>query len=585
MAITLRGSTTSGSGDTFTSSKTTAVPTGSAIDDVAVLTGDVWTAGATPTVTWPSGFTEITAAHTTAATGDGTQHTFAAWKRLTAADSGNYSVSFSATVWNNVQCSTWIGCLASGDPVEAVNTNSGTSGTTIATTAVTVATLALLLHFSTTYQAVTATPPVGWTELQDSSVNHLNYQVAALTGTYTATGGTYSASSPQCVALIAIKPATSGTAMNLSAAAGSGAAQSLSLAKALSLGAAAGTGTPQAVAMAKALSLDQAAGSGAPQPMSFTKAPILGPAAGSGAAQAMGLTGAVTMPLGSATGTGAPQPMSFTKGLTLGPAAGSGAPRALTLSKALGLQNAAGSGAAQSAGFTAAGSMPFGTATGTGTPQPMSFSKAWVLSPATGSGAVQAVTFSKSLQFGPAAGSGAVLELSSSKLLTLDFVAGTGTSYPMIFAPLVGPIDDDLGPWLTLGDLMDARATHEQIMLDVISVRHPGMIEAAFDPDLGYAPATQQPSYYTGKATVQARQISAGVLNPAGLGTLTQLGYAVHGPVGSTFDQVAPGDIIVVTDSADPLHAGKEIVVKNVESSSFVTARRVVCVDYQPTSP
>lgn len=389
-------------------------------------------------------------------------------------------------------------------------------------------------------------------------------------------------------------------------AAGSGAAQSLGLTKVPALGPATGTGTAQALATSKAVTLDVATGTGTPQPMSFTKAPVLGPATGSGAAQPAGFTSALTMALDTATGTGTPQPMSFTKALALDVASGSGAPaaivaskslamgtaadagspQALALSKALGLQNAAGTGAAQAAGFTAAGSMPFGTATGVGTPQPMSFSKALALSPVTGSGAVQPLAFSKGLELGPAAGSGSVLELSSSKLLTFDFVAGAGTSYPMIFAPLVGPIDDDLGPWLTLGDLMDARATHEQIMLDVISVRHPGMIEGAFDPDLGYAPATQKPSYYTGKATVQARQISAGVLNPAGgLGTLTQLGYAVHGPVGSTFDQVAPGDIIVVTDSADPLHAGREIVVKNVESSSFVTARRVVCVDYQPSTP
>lgn len=143
----------------------------------------------------------------------------------------------------------------------------------------------------------------------------------------------------------------------------------------------------------------------------------------------------------------------------------------------------------------------------------------------------------------------------------------------------------DLGPWLTLGDLMEARATHELIMIDTIGVRHPGMTEGAFDPDLGYAPATPQPEYYHGKATVQARQISSGLVNPAGLGTLTQLGYAVHGPVGSAIDNAAPDDVITVYDSADPRHTGLKLVVRNVESSSFATARRLVCTLYEVSTP
>lgn len=143
----------------------------------------------------------------------------------------------------------------------------------------------------------------------------------------------------------------------------------------------------------------------------------------------------------------------------------------------------------------------------------------------------------------------------------------------------------DLGPWLTLGDLMEARATHELIMIDTIGVRHPGMTEGAFDPDLGYAPAEPQPEYYHGKATVQARQISSGLVNPAGLGTLTQLGYAVHGPVGSAIDNAAPDDVITVYDSADPRHTGLKLVVRNVESSSFATARRLVCTLYETSTP
>lgn len=291
--------------------------------------------------------------------------------------------------------------------------------------------------------------------------------------------------------------APTGVAMNMGAAAGSGAAQALSLAKDLTLdvaagsgaaqaagftkvpalGAAAGTGTVQALSASKALTLDAAPGTGTPQAMSFSKALALsaaagssaaqalapgktldlGPATGAGAAQVAAFTGAGALTMDTATGIGTPQAMSFTKALTLGAAAGSGTPatiapsksltldaaagagtpQALAPGKALGLQNATGSGAAQVATFTAAGSLTMGTAAGTGAPQAMTFSKALALSLAAGSGAVQALAFTKALGLGAATGVGSPRALSNGKGLLLGAAAGLGTPLAL---ELTGPL-------------------------------------------------------------------------------------------------------------------------------------------------
>lgn len=217
MAATLVGSSQSGSSDTLSSSKTTAVPTGSAIDDLAELEVDVWTSSASAVgVTWPAGFIEVTGGHTSVGTGDGTQHIFRAYKQLTAADTGTYNVGFtlagsSASVWNLVHCTTHRGLLASGDPIDGTpSTATAASGTSIPSTSATTSTQGVIIHSSATYQGVTATPPTNWTELQDSTTLHTNNRILSGTGSFTASGGTVSASSPMVVSLVAYKLAGGG---------------------------------------------------------------------------------------------------------------------------------------------------------------------------------------------------------------------------------------------------------------------------------------------------------------------------------------------------------------------------------------
>lgn len=210
VAIAVRSTSTSGTADTNVSSKTVPVPTGAAIDDIAVVIVDQWTSATERTATI-TGFTEITAAHATRTTTGtaGTQTIRMFWKRLTAADTGNYTVTFSGTTWNMAHCVMLSGGLTSGDPIEAVNTASGTSGYPSAS--VTVGTLAALINSAVTFNAITTTPPTNFTEQQDTNVLHTNTRVLTGTGSFTASGGTSGETDTVVVAMIAVQPASSGT--------------------------------------------------------------------------------------------------------------------------------------------------------------------------------------------------------------------------------------------------------------------------------------------------------------------------------------------------------------------------------------
>jgi len=206
MAIALRGTpTTSGTADTNTSTQTVAVPTGAAINDIAVLTVEQWTSATERTAT-ATGFTEINGAHGTRTTVGtaGIQTVRMFWKRLTAADTGNYTVTFSGTTWNMCHCVMLSGGLLSGDPIEASTTANAASG--YPTTSFTVATLAALINCAGTFNAGTTTPPTGFTEQQDTNVLHTNTRILGSTGSITASGGTATETDTIVVSMIAVKP-------------------------------------------------------------------------------------------------------------------------------------------------------------------------------------------------------------------------------------------------------------------------------------------------------------------------------------------------------------------------------------------
>ena len=112
-----------------------AVPAGSALGDIAVLSVTTDGTGATPG--WPTGFTELF--HQSLSGPDG-QSVACAWKRLAAADSGNYSVTGMHTFAWGIVCTTFSGRDGTAPPVMstlATSTASNASPVSLASNAVT----------------------------------------------------------------------------------------------------------------------------------------------------------------------------------------------------------------------------------------------------------------------------------------------------------------------------------------------------------------------------------------------------------------------------------------------------------------
>lgn len=114
------------------SSGTVPVPSGAAINDIAIVVVSVDALGP-ETFTWDTGFTQLY--NTSIAAPDG--HTFgAAWKRLTAADTGNYSQSWTDTKDYLIQCFLFSGRDTTNPPVAStIATNTSSNPTPITVTA------------------------------------------------------------------------------------------------------------------------------------------------------------------------------------------------------------------------------------------------------------------------------------------------------------------------------------------------------------------------------------------------------------------------------------------------------------------
>lgn len=119
--------------DTTHTTATPAIPAGTAVNHIAVVT--IYKEN-TAAVTAPSGFTLVT--NTPISTTAPTHHSVY-WKRLTAADTGTYSFSWTGGAWREASCSIFSGCITTGTPTEihsanfsntAVTTTPAVSGTT-----------------------------------------------------------------------------------------------------------------------------------------------------------------------------------------------------------------------------------------------------------------------------------------------------------------------------------------------------------------------------------------------------------------------------------------------------------------------
>lgn len=207
MAVGFRSSSRTGQSDAFVTTLNIPVPSGAAVDDIAVLGIEQWESG-NPTITYPAGFTQFINLVS------GSQKLKAAWKRLTAADSGNYTCTWTGSQWSIGEAILITGAITSGSPIDATNTATATS-TTIPTTTITAADLDFLLHLVANENSATKSPPTNYTETQDSDYLAMNYRIPGTSGSQSAANGTTSTSTLILAALIGILPASGAGAQNI----------------------------------------------------------------------------------------------------------------------------------------------------------------------------------------------------------------------------------------------------------------------------------------------------------------------------------------------------------------------------------
>lgn len=135
---------------------------------------------------------------------------------------------------------------------------------------------------------------------------------------------------------------------------------------------------------------------------------------------------------------------------------------------------------------------------------------------------------------------------------------------------------------LTDTELADCRALQAEGMPDVCTIRRPGGTRGAFDPATGTYDTVPYDPYYpatgdTGICRVQSAGDSLAAETVAADQQVTTHVCVVAVPYSVTDVQV--GDIIKVTTSNDPRWAGREFKVGDIQGSSFVTARRLLCSD------
>lgn len=128
---------------------------------------------------------------------------------------------------------------------------------------------------------------------------------------------------------------------------------------------------------------------------------------------------------------------------------------------------------------------------------------------------------------------------------------------------------------LSAAELAWCRETHALAMPDVCEIRHPGGAAGAFNPDTGSTPTTPNQPFYDGACAAQddpaaARELLVAEQEVALGVTVVRVPWDVT--------EVAEGDLVTVTVSADPVLAGRgEMTVQKVQASSFATARRLIC--------
>lgn len=203
MAVSYIDSTTTGNA-TLTASRAVPVPVGTAVDDVVVVRLSRWEAF-NPAVTKPDASWIL---RTQAVNGSGHLDTFI--KRLTAADTGTYTFSWTGAMYTTGQAILYRGV----DPAANLSTVQLTSATNTGTslpsvTLNSVGTGSALDWHAYTEGSGTHLPPTGWTGVEDNDCDSDAYQTGVTAGNFTASGGTSSVSGPNISSLLEL-PASAG---------------------------------------------------------------------------------------------------------------------------------------------------------------------------------------------------------------------------------------------------------------------------------------------------------------------------------------------------------------------------------------
>lgn len=110
---------------------------------------------------------------------------------------------------------------------------------------------------------------------------------------------------------------------------------------------------------------------------------------------------------------------------------------------------------------------------------------------------------------------------------------------------------------------------------DTCTIRHPGGTAGTFDPETGNTPTVPYPAHYSGPCAAEDDPTAARELLVAEQ-EVTLAVTVVRVPWSVT--DVAEGDLVTVTDSADPvLVARGEMTVTDVQASTSATYRRLLC--------
>lgn len=152
--------------------KSFAVPASVASGDIIVI--PMMIDGSTVTITaMPTGFAHAPGSPQTVAAGFGGNHSVnVVWKRATAADTGTYDFTFSASVYEEGQAHRYTGCVASGSPWDVTTSaDGGGTGNTVtpAVSVTTTGTDELLFFAGTNWGGGAWTPSTGFTERTDNS--------------------------------------------------------------------------------------------------------------------------------------------------------------------------------------------------------------------------------------------------------------------------------------------------------------------------------------------------------------------------------------------------------------------------------